>query len=237
MFTRFLMLEIESVREEYLNVKKCQHTFFIFELTATGAILSYLLPILLEHPERQTIFHLFLVFAPVIVIIPSMYIIFDKGISLNRIAGFLMVAEYTISRLGRTPQRLEGWERGCLEFRRRAGDLEPAGSAGTQGPNRFYELVFSISVALTAICSVLFLALYYRSDFTKPDDTVVTALHFIILLVVLFAIGIFVLRTYSVRSKLQEREHTILSMANLWWKILEDPNRQPFSLPSSSQQP
>jgi hypothetical protein len=166
-----------------------------------------------------------------------MYIIFDKGITLNRIAGFLMVIEYTISRLGRIPRRLEGWEKGCLEFRRRAGELEPAGSVATQGPNRFYELVLSISVALIAISSVLFLALYYRSDFRKPDDTAVTALHFIIFFIVLFAVGISVLRSYRVWSKLQEKEHTILAMANLWWKIIEDPNRQPFSPPTSSQQP
>lgn len=229
MIKELIFEEIRSIREEYLNVKKCQHTFFIFEITATGAILSYLLPILLNHPERQTIFHLFLVFAPVIVIMPSMFIIYDKGITLNRIAGFLMVIEFTISQHNRMPKKLEGWERGCREFRRRSGELEPAGRAGTQGPNKFYSLVFWISVILIAICIILFIGLYFRTDFKKPEDISVKALHCIITLIIIFSIFVLIYFAYRNWTRLQEKENTILSMANLWWKIIEDENITPFT--------
>jgi len=228
-FQQFIELEINSIREEYLNVKKCQHTFLIFEITATGVILSFLLPILLNNPAEQTFFHLFLIFAPLPVIIPSLYIIYDKGITLNRIASFLLVIEYVIYKHGRYPKLLKGWETGCLEFRSKANKLKPKHSAAaTQGPNKFYVLLFYISFTLILVSIALFIALWLRSNFpSAPNlESLVFRIFFFVLPIALIAY--FFNKGYRMWKKVQDEEFTILSMADLWWEILEEDENSPF---------
>lgn len=229
---KFFLLELESIREEYLNVKKCQHTFFIFEISATGAILSIVLPWFLWSVERVAFFHLFLLFAPALVIVPSLYIIFDKGITLNRIAGFLMVLEDVISVKKTWPKSHKGWERGCLEFRKKAHELEVGSGdrgTGTQGPNRFYSLVYWISVSLTIISGLLFLAVYISfciRRMTSPDNL---AVEIILILLIMVGILVFLIHTHRARRIVVDGKFTIFSMAHLWWKILEDEKREIFT--------
>ena len=223
-FGEFIRLELSAIRDEYLSVKKCQYTFFIFEITATGVVLSFLLPMLLANPQGQTLFHLFLVFSPAVVIIPSLYIILDKGITLNRIAAFFMVIEQTLTKQQKWPKNLIGWEQGCLEFRERASELvtqTQSPEAGTQGPNKFYKLVYWISAILNGICAILFLALYLRLDFKKPENLADKAGQIILFIIAILILLAFLNHLYQTWKRITQREYTIASMAALWQKILE----------------
>lgn len=222
-FGELIRLELSGIRDEYLSVKKCQYTFLIFEITATGVVLSFLLPILLANIQEQTLFHLFLVFAPSVVIIPSLYIILDKGITLNRIAAFFMVIEETLAKQKEWPKNLMGWEKSCLRFREKASKLAAQAQspqAGTQGPNKFYKLVYWISAILNGICAMLFFALYLRPEFRKPENLSDKTTQIILFIIAIIIVLIFFIHLYQIWKKITEREYTIASMAALWREIL-----------------
>ncbi len=101
-----------ALREELHNLKNCQITFLTSSVTATGAILG-LATALASAPVLGVVF-LF----PLIVLLPSWWVFFDKATTITRIVGYYRVLEKLI--LGhRKATNFMGWENALGEFRKR----------------------------------------------------------------------------------------------------------------------
>ena len=217
----FTKMELVMIRDELLTMKKCQHNLLIFEIAAVGSLLGLVVPLLFQ--EKIEFQYSFIALVALIVIFPCLYIILDKGISINRIAAFFHVFEHYVLVKSDLPPRFKGWEDGCLRFRKRHFELEvspegPEGS-GTQGPNKFYILVFSISTILALACYVVWFSLYNNYLNFKGINCWTPDPVFIMAVVFLLIVG-FVIRTSMHLRKLLKGIHTIKAMSKLWWKII-----------------
>jgi hypothetical protein len=76
-----LKIELPSLRDEMLEVKKCQHQMFIFEIVGTGAILGFILPFISTILEKIHFWPVLFLLSPLVIIIPSQYLILDKAIT------------------------------------------------------------------------------------------------------------------------------------------------------------
>lgn len=117
----FYERERASLREELHNLKGCQITFLTSSVTATGVILGIAASLI------STPFHSFsfspkivslIPLTPLIVLLPSWWVFFDKATTITRIIGYYRILEKLIL------QRCEainflGWENALGEFRKR----------------------------------------------------------------------------------------------------------------------
>ena len=216
--------EIKGLKEEFINVKKCQHSFLLFELTAIGAIFSYLFTNVIGSPAETIIFtnvfssYIFLM--PIIIIVPSLLIILDKAITANRIASFFRVIEHVI--VNNTPNfKYVGWENGCCEIRRYYSTHVIHGTStsliktGTQGPNNFYMIIFSLSISFEILSSIFFIY-FFLTDTTYTKN--LADYGFFIIPIFIIAISIWYL--WEKLKQVLKGNCTINAMCALWWKIL-----------------
>jgi hypothetical protein len=99
-----------ALREELHNLKNCQITFLTTSVTATGILLGLAPSIkpLLE-PEIN-----FLI--PLVILLPSWWIFFDKATTITRIVGYYRILEKLIIQ-GSKAKKFLGWENALGEFR------------------------------------------------------------------------------------------------------------------------
>lgn len=107
------------LREELHNLKKCQVTFLTTSVTATGAILGFAVT-LISTPLLGVIF-LF----PLIILLPSWWIFFDKATTITRIVGYYRNLEKLIFQ-NYIADNFIGWENALCKFRKRqvCGELK-----------------------------------------------------------------------------------------------------------------
>lgn len=119
--------ERAALREELHNLKGCQITFLTHSVTATGVLLG--LGASLGSTAYPAVVFLF----PVIVLLPSWWVFFDKATTITRVVGYYRVLEQLM--LGNYEADFVGWENALGEFRRRqiGGRLIPADHFKTHG--------------------------------------------------------------------------------------------------------
>ena len=219
-----LQIELPNLREEMLEVKKCQHQVFIFELIATGAILSFILSYSLNILTKIQFWPLLFFLAPMIIIIPSQYLILDKGITINRICSYFKVLEDYVASSKSYPVP---WEIGCSDFREKINKLRPAGSPNpTQGPNSFYKLSYVTTAIITAILFFLVVIYYIYSN----DSKELILQNIVILGSIIAAIVVTLVHQLIWLINILSGKFTIMAMAQLWEKIFEEYNGR-FSKP------
>lgn len=213
--------ELVMIRDELLTLKKCQHNFLMFEIAAVGSLLGLAVPLLFQ--EKIEFHYCFIALVGLIVIFPCLYLVLDKGISINRIASFFVVFERHIFVKNQMPPGFTGWENGNSEFRRRQYELRPIlggpPGSGTQGPNKFYILVFTISTILALACYVIYFSLY-KNYLAHRGVVWWTPEHIFVVMVVLAGIIGFIVHTSIQLRKLLNGIFTIEAMSDLWETIL-----------------
>lgn len=219
-----IRIELKSLRDEILQVKRCQHMFLIFEVTTTGALLSFIVGTVARvNYEGITFGHLLLCLIPVIVVIPSLLIILDKGITCNRICAFFKILERTTMKKEERRLNFGGWENSCSKFRSRQNELKTPGGRGrrfmTQGPNVFYQLVFWISVGLMVICMLVMVLFAQQTDWVcfKGGQLVY---QMVLLIIIFCALGGMLALAWRACQRLLVGRHSIEAMAELWEKIM-----------------
>lgn len=104
--------ERTALRDELHNLKNCQITFLTSSVTATGVLLG-ITSTLASSPDLGVIF-LF----PLIVLLPSWWIFFDKATTITRIVGYYRILESLILQRCQASNFM-GWENALGEFRTR----------------------------------------------------------------------------------------------------------------------
>lgn len=220
---RLKEIELVSLREELLQVKKCQYTFLTFEITGVGLLFGLILTALTELPaDKLSFWHLLLFLFPTVIVLPSTLMIFDKGITTNRIAGYFRVQEESVIQK-RPLANDNGWENNCQNFRNNMSQLTipPNVAQGmTQGPNMFYKLVFHTSWLLLLI--PFFFAVVYAD---RSDWKCFTGDEFIYQIVIICLIVMTICYIFNRIYKKQlvqilEGKYSILAMTLLWRQIL-----------------
>lgn len=100
-----------ALREELHNLKNCQITFLTSSITATGVLLG--IATSLASKEYIGIIFLF----PLIVLLPSWWVFFDKATTITRIVGYYRVLEGLILRHLHAANFI-GWENALCKFRK-----------------------------------------------------------------------------------------------------------------------
>jgi len=98
------------LREELHNLKNCQITFLTTSVAATGALLGFTPSIKSSLPPEIS----FLI--PLVILLPSWWIFFDKATTITRIIGYYRILEKLILRKC-IAKRFLGWENALGEFR------------------------------------------------------------------------------------------------------------------------
>lgn len=106
-----------ALREELHHLKNCQVTFLTSSVAATGVLLG--IATTLSSKEPIGFFFLF----PLVVLIPSWWIFFDKATTITRIVGYCRILEGLI--LGYYyADNFIGWENALREFRKRQATVK-----------------------------------------------------------------------------------------------------------------
>jgi len=123
------------LREELHNLKNCQITFITSSVTATGVLLG-LAATLASTPALGVIF-----FFPLIVLLPSWWIFFDKATTITRIVGYYRILEKLILGEHEATNNM-GWENALGEFRKRqeSGELKPPQHLEDSRLSRWFDI-------------------------------------------------------------------------------------------------
>jgi len=111
--SQLIRSEYKTLREELHNLKNCQVTFLTFSVTATGLVLGVIgrfSPDIIQYTGL-----LFLV--PLVILLPSWWIFFDKAVSIARIVGYMRVLEYLVLHPQVPAPGFCGWENALGLFR------------------------------------------------------------------------------------------------------------------------
>ena len=95
--------ERKALREELYNLKSCQITFLTTSITATGLLLG-LASTFASDPFKGIAF-----IFPLLVLIPSWWIFFDKATTITRVVGYYRILESLILD-NCTAENYMGWE-------------------------------------------------------------------------------------------------------------------------------
>jgi hypothetical protein len=100
-----------ALRDELHSLKSCQITFLTTSVTATGALLGIAVSLKQSFDNPGMIF-LF----PLVILIPSWWIFFDKATTITRIIGYYRILEKLLLGLC-TAKNFVGWENALGMFR------------------------------------------------------------------------------------------------------------------------
>lgn len=140
---QILQNELNHLREELYNLKKCQITFFSLSITATGLLIS-----IAGRPEVTSFKSIFLL-APLVVLIPCWWIFFDKATTITRIVGYYRIIESLLINDKKQPIRYIGWENALREFRRRQNEVDISAFVVSSEKRSILDLFFTFSTAHT----------------------------------------------------------------------------------------
>ncbi len=153
--------ELIGLRKELLSLKNCQITFLTFSVTATGVLLGVATSI----GRMSPVFELIFLF-PLIVLVPSWWIFFDKATTITRVVGYYRILEDLVLERYSADQFV-GWENALREFRKRhaASQLGPPANddphswirrlyhtIALRTGHKYWIISFSTFAALSALC-------------------------------------------------------------------------------------
>lgn len=108
----FFDKERGALRDELYNLKNCQITFLTSSITSTGVILGIATSLI------KTSFLGIVFLLPLLVLLPSWWVFFDKATTITRIVGYYRILE-KLSLGHYTAKNFMGWENALGEFRNR----------------------------------------------------------------------------------------------------------------------
>ena len=134
-FGQILQNEINLLREELYNLKKCQITFFSLSITATGLLIS-----IAGRPEITSLKSTFFL-APLVILIPCWWIFFDKATTITRIVGYYRIIESLLIN-NKQSIRYIGWENALRDFRHRQNKIDMSAFVVKPNIRRICDLFF-----------------------------------------------------------------------------------------------
>ena len=116
-------IEQSTLKNEAAHLKDCQIQILTFSITATALLLAVLTSgFLVFAPEIQGFIMILLQFLPLFVLIPCIWIFFDKVKTYNRLIGYYYIIEEIL--LGRVKSiYFLGWENSLNFFRKNVNDI------------------------------------------------------------------------------------------------------------------
>lgn len=153
--------ERKALREELYNLKSCQITFLTTSITATGLLLG-LVASLVPATYKGIAF-----FFPLIVLLPSWWIFFDKATTITRVVGYYRILESLILD-NCIAENYVGWENSLRLFRemQKGGKLNPPENGEDVGfldwikemiffktGHRYWIIAYYTFFALSAVCA------------------------------------------------------------------------------------
>lgn len=221
--------ERSALREELHNLKTCQITFLTTSITATGLILGISTALGNKMPEGV----LFLF--PLMVLLPSWLIFFDKATTITRIVGYYRVLEELI--LGHCySDNFIGWEKALGKFRemQQADKLKVEENESTDNKKVKCRRIVNLFSKLKKYCEILALKTahpywilsYYTflalSGLCLLTSTVLLQDNWYILLVAAWILFVLTFkRTIQNLWNLLEGRHTYNNNERFWRQILE----------------
>lgn len=165
--------ERKALRNELYNLKSCQITFLTTSVTATGLLLGLATTLVPKDLSLKGITFVF----PLIVLIPSWWIFFDKPTTITRVVGYYRILEKLILNQY-TTKRYIGWENSLRLSRERKKekkycpppDLKKIGFSDWikemiffQTGHRYWIIAYYTFFALSALCTGI--GLFYIPNF------------------------------------------------------------------------
>jgi hypothetical protein len=169
--------ELMALRQELHNLKTCQITFLTLSVTATGGLLG-----LGTSFADQSILSL-VALSPLVLILPSWWIFFDKATTITRIVGYYRILEKLVINRSKSEEdkpdpdikniRFIGWENSLKKFREHQEHENPpceeeykiksfwSGIAELvilKTKNLYWVISFYVFLGLSALCVGLSLA-------------------------------------------------------------------------------
>jgi len=111
--SQLIRWEYKTLREELHNLKNCQVTFLTFSVTATGLVLG----VIGRFSPDITQYTGLLFLVPLVILLPSWWVFFDKAVSIARIVGYMRILEYLILHPQVPASGFCGWENALGLFR------------------------------------------------------------------------------------------------------------------------
>jgi len=145
---KLLNNELNHLRDELLNLKKCQITFFTLSISATALLLS----IAFKFDDKGTLsipphLQILLSLSPLLILLPCWWIIFDKASTITRIVGYYRVIESSLTNNLDVPIRYIGWENALKEFRQKQNTLPISDYTTPKCKRSIKKLFFSLKTA------------------------------------------------------------------------------------------
>ena len=111
--------EIKVLREELQGLKHCQITFLTSAVTATGVLLGVASTIYSHLPQSNPSLPSLIFLCPLLVLLPSWWIFFDKATTITRIVGYYRILEQLILQKHQQYDSINflGWENALGQFR------------------------------------------------------------------------------------------------------------------------
>jgi hypothetical protein len=151
--------EHRFLRDELGHLKECQIRFLTFSVTTTGLILGITGRFRASlSSQGMDLPSGLLALLPLLVLIPSWWIFFDKATTVTRIVGYFRVIERLL--LGYTAGNFTGWESALAEYRKETIGKklrlkELAGLLAFRTTHRYWVITYYVFLLLSAVCTIL----------------------------------------------------------------------------------
>lgn len=154
--------EMKALRDELARLKNCQMTFQTVPITTTGLILAFGL----RSSEMSLLKYISLF--PIIIILPSLLIFFDKATSITRITGYIRLLENFL--IKDIYEKYIGFDNSLREWRKKVDDpqFQKDIKQSMQNENisifrhAYWLISFIIYNSLSLICLLFSLFFYYK---------------------------------------------------------------------------
>lgn len=209
--------EYEMIRQELQSLKNCQITFLTFSVTVTALLLG----LIFKLPSTVSLGPLLL--SPLIILLPSWWIFFDKATTITRAVGYCRILEKLILKQY-SADDFVGFENALAKFRKLQLEnklkLEENQSKKDKIINflkmcsmwtthRYWMLTYYTFLGLSALCAVL-------SYLTSPDDE-----RMLVYCVGIILVGGSALWNMRIVWRLIWGHHSYTANEDFWKKILK----------------
>ncbi len=191
------------MREEIHSLKTCQLTYLSISITSTGLLFGLASSFTLSNIGIGLCF-LF----PLIIVLPSWQIFFDKARSISRAVGYCRIVERIL--VGKTYAKYyNGWENDLNRFRRKRQKFAEKKVWNVHHENHAYWVAcYIIFFTLTIIC-LIFATHFQKSWFEVYFVRTLSAFS--------VAIGLY---NFSVLNRFLKGDSSYNSNELIWWKVL-----------------
>ena len=110
--------DLDAVRGDLRELKKCQVQYFILSVGATAALLG------LGTATERFVPGQIILLAPLAVVLPCWLIFFDKATTITRNVGYARVLELLVAGQGSGPKTHLGFERSLAKYRKAENKAE-----------------------------------------------------------------------------------------------------------------